>query len=86
MESLEDLRRQVNAIDADIIAAIARRQQVTQQIGEYKKQRRLSVINNTREDNLRAWHQHNCEQHHVSETLVAQIFAILIAESRKAQL
>lgn len=85
METIEALRLQVNAIDAEIIAAIARRQAIVQRIGAYKKQHQLPVIDATRETALKSWHQQACEQHHVSEQLVAQIFAILISDSRKAQ-
>ena len=60
MNKLEQLRVSICEIDAELIALIAKRQQLVQQIGSYKKQHSLAVLDLSREALLREFHAEQC--------------------------
>jgi len=49
---LEELRREIDAVDAEIVRQLKRRQEVVQEVLERKKARRLPVYHPAREENL----------------------------------
>ena len=85
MNQLEDLRRNICTIDAEIIALIAKRQQLALQVGRYKRQYNIPVFDHGREALLRDFHAEVCVKHQLAWPLASKIFNILIEESRKVQ-
>ena len=85
MNKLEELRSAISQIDAELIALIARRYQLSQQIGSYKHQHNLAVYDPSREAVLREFHAEECRKNELASHVVARIFEILIEESRKFQ-
>ena len=49
MTELESYRQQIDAIDADLVRLFLRRMDVTEQVGEYKKERGIPVLDSVRE-------------------------------------
>lgn len=85
MSQIEELRVEISHIDKGIIALIALRQKVVQKIGEYKKEHNLPIIDLERENSLREFHDKVCTEHGISTKLAANIFELLIEESKKVQ-
>lgn len=82
---LEYLRELICETDAEIIALLAARHEIVKQVGEYKKKNNLPIFNSERENILRDFHDKICGEFGVNKNLAAQIFELLILESRKVQ-
>lgn len=54
MDELQDLRAQIDALDAQIVDLFRRRMAVTEQVGRYKLERDLPVLDRTRETEVLA--------------------------------
>lgn len=50
MDQLKLLRKQIDQIDDDIIALLAKRMSVVKKIGEYKKNNNMTIVNKNREE------------------------------------
>ena len=85
MQHIEELRLQITEVDAKIIELIAARRDVVRKIGEYKRQHNLPVFDPTREALLKELHDTVCMEHDLSPDMVANVFEVLIDESRKVQ-
>jgi chorismate mutase len=51
-EDLTDLRRQIDDIDKDILELLAKRMRVSEEIGMYKKEHNISILQRTRYDEI----------------------------------
>lgn len=85
MNNIEILRGEIAEIDAQLISLMAKRQQVSKKVGEYKKQNNIPVVDITRENLLREFHNDLCLKNDLSSDMITTIFNILIEESRKVQ-
>ncbi|MBX9867871.1 MAG: chorismate mutase [Burkholderiales bacterium] len=85
MSQIEELRIKITEIDAEIIELIAKRKQISLEIGAYKKQHNLPVLDSARESLLREFHDTVCEEYNLAPSMVAKLFELLIEESRKVQ-
>lgn len=50
MEDLDKLRKQIDALDTEILNAFEKRQQVSEQIAAYKEAKHLPITDKTREE------------------------------------
>lgn len=85
MSQIEELRIEIADVDAKIIGLIAERKKISLQIGAYKKQHGLPILDSTRESLLREFHDTVCEEYDLAPSMVAKLFELLIEESRKVQ-
>ena len=85
MTQIEELRIKNTEIDAEIIELIAKRKQISLEIGAYKKQHNLPILDSAREALLREFHDTVCEEYNLAPSIVAKLFELLIEESRKVQ-
>jgi chorismate mutase len=51
-ENLADLRQQIDNIDNELLEALARRMRVSQEIGTYKKEHNITILQTTRYDEI----------------------------------
>ena len=51
-ENLTELRRQIDEIDDELLAVLAKRMRVSQEIGQYKKEHSMSVLQTNRYDEI----------------------------------
>lgn len=51
-ESLEDLRKQIDELDTQLLEVLARRMRVSDEIGLYKKEHNISILQTTRYDEI----------------------------------
>ncbi|MFN8769964.1 MAG: chorismate mutase [Neisseriaceae bacterium] len=82
---IEQLRYIIDELDQTIIASIAKRHEVSMQIGAYKEQNGLNVYDKNREQQLHQYHKKLSEEYNVNEEFVHAIFDLIIKQSREIQ-
>ena len=85
MVELEQWRKQIDEIDGEIIAKIADRFALCQQIGLVKKQSSAAVKDGGREVYLMNLYEQQCQLHGLDIEVIKQIFSLIIAESKRLQ-
>ena len=75
--SLDELRAQINEIDADLLALINRRARCVAEIGEIKRRTQAAVLVPERERELFAWLV-ELNEGPISEIMLRQIFQEII--------
>ena len=51
--NLEDYRREIDRVNAEIVDAVSRRMNVVKEISEYKKEKELDVGDNSRQEKIK---------------------------------
>lgn len=82
---LSELRKDLSDIDKTLIELIAQRQQKILEIGKVKKTLAHPVFDPRREQEQYRYYDMLAGQFHVDKALIAALFGLLIAESRKLQ-
>ncbi|KTC82298.1 chorismate mutase [Legionella cherrii] len=85
MPTLEELRKQIEQADACIIEILAKRQELSKQIGALKSQEGKKVLDRSREKQLFEYYDHLSKQYHLQEEFINRLFKIIISNSRKVQ-
>ena len=84
MSKLEELRAQIDEIDSQMIALFERRMDVTRQVGEYKKEHDLPVLDRQREEEVLAKKEAMLKNQYL-KTEVKDFFGSIMAISRRQQ-
>ncbi len=84
MSKLEELRAQIDEIDSQMIALFERRMDVTRQVGEYKKEHDLPVLDRQREEEVLAKKEAMLKNKYL-KTEVKDFFGSIMAISRRQQ-
>lgn len=50
---LEDYRRQIDSVNKEIVDAVSRRMAIVEEIGRYKKQNGMDIVDNEREEKVK---------------------------------
>ena len=79
------LRAQIDAVDAEIIDALARRVEISRQIGRLKKENNISIVQAERWDVVLEDVLSRAEASGLDKKLVEEIFALIHANSVKQQ-
>lgn len=85
MNTLDELRNQIDKIDADIIKMITLRQSVVRKIGEYKTKAGKAIFDPIREQELMHYYENLCIQYQLPIDFIKKLFALIIDNSRKVQ-
>ncbi|NNM58495.1 MAG: chorismate mutase [Legionellales bacterium] len=85
MNTIDELRKQVEQIDVAIIEKLAERVELCRQIGQLKSEMKMNVVDYSREKQLFNLYQELCEKHQLSPEFVKQIFQMIITYCRKVQ-
>lgn len=85
MHTLEELRRQIDEIDNELLAMLAKRQNVVKQVGEYKAKHKIEVLDAKREEYLRGFHQQLSARYNLSFSFIKELFALIMEESKRTQ-
>lgn len=85
MSSITDLRTSISTCDERIIALIAQRMKIAQEIGQLKKEKGLPVHDPAREAELAALHARIARATGVSEQCIRDVFGLIISESKRVQ-
>jgi chorismate mutase len=85
MKNISELRKEINKIDKDIIALIAKRYRVVKKIGEQKKKNNLNIEDRGREKWLHDYYESLSIRFKLDPKIVQKIFAIIIKQAKKNQ-
>jgi len=85
MPTIDALRKQIEDTDAAIIQQLAKRQELSKQIGQLKSHHGKDIIDSEREEALFAFYETLSEKYHLQASFVKQLFKRIIAHSRKVQ-
>ena len=85
MPTIEQLRKQIEQIDASIIEKLAQRQELSKQIGQLKREKGLAVVDPTQEKKLFELYEYLCARYQLSPTLVKRLFKSIMIHSRNLQ-
>lgn len=80
-----ELRGEINEIDSKIVTLIARRNEISQEIGKYKKEHNMDVFDPKREEALLNRLHDEAIKLKVDAALIEAIYAKILAQSRKLQ-
>ncbi|SDZ93341.1 bifunctional chorismate mutase/prephenate dehydrogenase [Alkalimonas amylolytica] len=84
-QALTPLRQQIDAIDTELVQLLARRAQVTAEVGRVKQQFGLPVYMPAREQALLQARREQAEQHGLSPELVEDVLRRVMRESYQTQ-
>lgn len=87
MESniLLNLRARIDLIDKEIVSSIAKRMEISIQIGDLKKKNSIAVFDSSRETAIHLLHKKYSLEAGISPSLIEKIFKLIIKHSRMVQ-
>jgi chorismate mutase len=83
--AINDLRRQIDAINDRLLALIAERQVVSLAIGSLKAQQGLALYSHEREAQLLAKFRDDAVEYHLDPDYVEELMNVVLRHSRAAQ-
>lgn len=84
-ENIHELRAKIDVIDESILAALSSRMQVSRQIGQYKKENNIAILQTSRWDAVLAKVIEKGRGYGLSEKCITDIFNTIHEESVEAQ-
>ena len=85
-ESLTLLRQQIDQIDGEIIEALAKRMRVSREIGQYKKEHSMPVLQTGRYDDVLNTRARNAEEMGMSGDFMKTVYQAIHEESIRQQI
>lgn len=85
MLTIEQLRKCIEKVDAEIIERLAKRQALSQQIGKLKSEQGKAIVDPSQEEKLFHYYHDQALKYGLQPTMIKRIFNIIIAYSRKIQ-
>ncbi len=85
-ESINELRRQIDELDDQLMSVLSRRMHVCRQIGQYKKEHNITVLQSTRYGDILARRGAQSQECSIAPEAVAHIFEIIHEESVRQQI
>ena len=84
-ENIHELRAKIDVIDESILAALSSRMQISRQIGQYKKENNIAILQTSRWDAVLAKVIEKGRGYGLSEKCITDIFNTIHEESVEAQ-
>lgn len=84
-ENIHELRAKIDVIDESILAALSSRMQISRQIGQYKKENNIAILQTSRWDAVLAKVIEKGREYGLSEKCITEIFNTIHEESVEAQ-
>ncbi|MFM2478956.1 prephenate dehydratase [Celerinatantimonas sp. MCCC 1A17872] len=85
MTDLQQLRHQINAVDDELIALLAKRKALSHQVGQHKLANQLTIRDIPREESLLATLVEKAHQQNLSPRYVSELFRLIIEDSVRMQ-
>lgn len=83
---MEELRREIDRIDSELLSLIAKRLEVAKKIGEYKKKNKIPIRDKKRESEIVNKRADAFRQlGHDDKEFIKKLFSLLFKKSRKVQ-
>jgi len=83
--NMDETRKQINTIDALVIALLGKRMKFTKKIGKLKKKAGLAIWDKKREMRLRKIYKAIGKKDGLSEEFIDKLFDVIFDESRRLQ-
>ncbi len=84
-ESLAELRRQIDEVDSELFTILAKRLRLSKEIGCYKKEHQMTVLQTIRYDEILSKRLADAKKIGISEEFVKAVFEIVHEESVRVQ-
>lgn len=85
MQKLEQLRKEIEKIDAEMIQKLAQRLKLVKEIGLLKADTGIDVLDENREAQLMRRYRVLCKEHQLDSIFVQRLFEIIFSYSRSVQ-
>ena len=82
---IEELRREISAIDAEIVSLAGKRAAIAKEIGRLKAEAGLDVVDPKREGEVRARYRDGAAEAGVSPSCAEALAEVLMEEGRRVQ-
>lgn len=82
---IDNLRKEIDAVDADLVKLLAKRLDLVRQVGEEKKKEGVEVHQKTREIEVLDKVKLLGDTLGLEDEFIADLYSVIFAESRKAQ-
>lgn len=86
IESMEELRAQINVIDTDLMDMISKRMEIVEKIGDYKKRNSISILQPARWEEILKTAQAKADKLGISNTFVEKYLKAIHEESINHQM
>jgi len=83
---INELRKKIDSIDAELLNLLVKRKVISKQIGEYKRQKHLPIKDCNREEKLLNKLKIQAQALGLDEEMISNIFKLIIEDSVKIQL
>ncbi len=83
--TIQNFREQIEKIDEDILIAIARRNEISKRIGEFKKENNLEIFDLKRESEVLDLLKEKAVNLNISKDIIPEIWKELFKESKRQQ-
>lgn len=80
-EQLNALRQQIDTLDETLLQTLQKRFDLVRQIGTYKKQKHMPIVDHERFNVLIAKRQHMGITKHISTDFIKKLFSLIHSES-----
>ncbi len=81
--TLETLRKQIDEINSDLLHLLSKREEISRQIGQLKKERELPIFDRERENEIINSLVKKGVQLHLEPPFVKKVFTLILKHSRK---
>jgi chorismate mutase-like protein len=85
VDDLERLRGEINAVDKGLIELLARRNEISSEIGEYKREKGLKIQDTKREREMMNQRTAWAKEHGVRDELIQRFFRLIVKASKEIQ-
>lgn len=85
-ENLTELRRQIDEIDNDLLAILAKRMRISREIGQYKKEHNMPVLQTVRYDEILEKRTSNAERMGMETSFIKTVLEAIHEESIRQQI
>jgi chorismate mutase len=85
MNDLSDARKQIEILDQKLIELLTERMQLCKEIGVFKKENKLTILDPKREAELQELHKSWAAQNSLSPVFVTQLFELIFAHAKEVQ-
>jgi len=81
MKQLEKFRSELNGIDADLIALLGRRYKIIREVGKYKKETNIPMMQSKRVDEVKNRCAKMGEKHDLDGNFIRNLYTLIINEA-----
>ncbi|MFX0146034.1 MAG: chorismate synthase, partial [Candidatus Hodarchaeota archaeon] len=85
-DRLERLRGEIDTVDKGLVDLLARRSEISKEIGQYKKEKRLRIRDQSREQEVMKQRTRWARDLRADEELIERLFHLILKASREIQL